>query len=202
MTYHMTIFLGDIGCKLGVHIIDTFMVTSIMTLAYISIDRDICICFPEVGDTKRANPTLIIAAIWMLAILSLSPFSIYCRKSNFAGNSCDCRYAWPSPTHYRVYKFLFVAIWFLIPFTTMIFCYTKIVLQLWGRKGESNSIDNDRSGKKKHSIKMMILATSLFFFSWFPYTDCVVFVKRNEGWQSKDSWVSLCNLMLCVLNLL
>eukprot|EP00795_Rhopilema_esculentum_P012278 gene12278-2920_t len=95
--------MGDIGCKLGVHIIDTFMITSIMTLAYISIDRYICICFP------------------------------------------------------------------------------KIVLQLWGRKGESNSIDNDRSGKKKRSIKMMILATSLFFFSWFPYTMLYLLKEMKVG---------------------
>ncbi|XP_065051119.1 neuropeptide FF receptor 2-like [Rhopilema esculentum] len=173
--------MGDAGCKLGIHIIDTFLVTSVLTLGYISIDRYICICHPQVTRLRRVHPVWINIGLWVSAIIFLSPFSIYCYRGKVASNSCDCRSAWPAAVYYRVYKFVLASVWFHIPFLTMIFCYSKIILQLWGKKGERSSIAYDQSGKKKRSIKMMILATSLFFTSWFPYTVLYLIKEMNVG---------------------
>ena len=166
-----SVFLGTAGCKIGIHAINVFMLTSIFTLAYISIDRYLCVCHPKIGYARRLHPGWVIAAIWIFSILFLSPFSIFCGKSKDPGkNSCDCYSRWPRREQYTVYQFSVVIVGFYIPFITMLISYLQICIRLWGRKGERSSIENDQSGKKKRSIKMMILATSLFFISWFPYT--------------------------------
>ena len=63
----------------------------------------------------------------------------------------------------------------------MVFCYSKIIVRLWGTKKIKTSIGEDKSGKKIKSIKMMILATSLFFISWFPYTVLYLVKEMKVG---------------------
>ena len=156
------------------------MLTSILTLTYISIDRYLCVCQPKIGYARRMQPLWVIMAIWACAIIFTSPFSVFCRRNpDPARNSCDCDTSWPSAKGYTAYKFIVVVVGFYIPFLVMLFSYSRISVHLWGRKGDRSSIQNDRSGKKKRSIKMMILATSLFFMSWFPYTVLYV-VKHME----------------------
>jgi len=170
--------VGTIGCKIGIFGIDTFMFASILTLAYISIDRYMCICHPKVGYVGKLRPGWAIGAIWILSILTSLPFSIYCQKNKEAGkNSCDCYSAWPSDDHYTAYKFIIVTVGFYVPFMAMVFSYSKICLFIWGKKGGRSSFAADKSGKIKRSIKMMILATTLFFVSWFPYT--VVYLVKH-----------------------
>ena len=95
--------------------------------------------------------------------------------------SCDCYSAWSDISHYMIFKFAVVIVGFYIPFLMMLFSYLQICIRLWGRKGERSSIENDQSGKKKRSIKMMILATSLFFISWFPYTVLYLMKQMKAG---------------------
>ena len=167
------------------------MLTSTLTLAYISVDRYICICYPSLGYTNRVSPVWVIAAIWLFGTIFLCPFLIYCKKSSSTKNSCDCRTAWPSPSQHRVYSFSIVFVGFYIPFITMVFCYSKIIVRLWGRKGQKSSIGEDKSGKKKKSIKMMILATSLFFISWFPYTVLYLVKEMKVGNPSIIGYVQI-----------
>ena len=182
LTKKLITLIGAVGCKSSIYIIDIFMLTSVSTLAYISIDRYICICRPTVGNRKTLHPKYVITILWFAAAIFLLPFPIICRKSADSWkNSCDCHSAWPSRDHYTAYKFVIVVVGFYIPFITMIVCYSKICSKLWGTGGTASSISKDRSGKKKRSIKMMLLATTLFFVSWFPYTVLYLIKQLNVG---------------------
>ena len=158
------------------------MITSIFTLAYISIDRYLCICHPKVSFTRKVHPGWIITAIWVTSMILLLPYAIFCQSSKEIGkNSCDCHSAWPSRNHRTIYKFTLIIVGFHVPFMTMLFSYSQICMFLWGNQGRRTSIDNDKSGKIKRSVKMMILATSLFFVSWFPYTVTYLMKHMKAG---------------------
>ena len=147
---------------------NTFILASTFTLAYISIERYMCICHPRVTFLKEITGRIILG-LWLVSITSTLPYSIFCKAREGQRRSCDCHSEWPSIKFYTLFKLVMVIVGFLVPLLTMLFCYSQICIRLWGRKGERSSIENDQSGKKKRSIKMMILATSLFFISWFPY---------------------------------
>ena len=155
---------------------------SSFTLTYISIDRYMCICFPKIRHPKTIHPGWIILILWIISFLFTLPFSIYCDATHSqTSNSCDCYSRWPSRQQRTAFKFATVIFGFYIPFLIILFSYSQICIRLWGRKGERSSIENDQSGKKKRSIKMMILTTSLFFISWFPYTVLYLMKQMKAG---------------------
>ena len=165
-----------------------FMLASTLTLAYISIDRCMCICHPRVRLLKAIHPGRIILAVWLVAIVFMLPYPIFCKRSTTSvTHSCDCTSAWPDKSHYTTFKFALVIVGLYIPFLTILFNYMQICIHLWGRRGEQSSIENDQSGKKKRSVKMMILSTSLFFMSWFPFT--VLYLVRDMESGNKSTVV-------------
>ena len=145
------------------------MMASTFTLAYLSIDRYLRICHARITLIKAIHPAWIILLVWMFSILFLLPFTIFCKSDKTRNLKCKCL-GMPYKQQPIEFHFSVIIIGFYIPLLTMLFSYSQICIRLWGRKSERSSIENDQSGKKKRGIKMIILATSLFFIAWFPYT--------------------------------
>ena len=162
------LFSGTAGCKISAHSMNTFILASTFTLAYISIERYMCICHPRVTFLKEITGRIILG-LWLVSITIMLPYLIFCKAGKGQTSSCDCHSEWSSLQYYTTFKFVTVIVGFLVPLLTMLVCYSQICIRLWGQNGKRSSIENDQSGKKKRSIKMMILATLLFFISWFPY---------------------------------
>lgn len=159
------------------------MAVSTTTLCFISLDRFIGICQNSFNRRDVPHPKYAIPVMWLAAFLFFTPTSIYCKKSvKIKDNSCDCYNEWPSHRANRVFKMALVAIWILIPFAIMIFCYVKILRKLRDT-GLSEVIPNDPTGSKKKSVMMLVLSTATFFASWFPYACLFILRELKIGDQ-------------------
>ena len=132
------------------------------------------------GNTSRLDNTSIVDRFNQLHDVC---FNFLQNEQTRTNDSCDYLSSWPNLDNILHTYFSVVIIGIYIPFLTMLFSYSQICIRLWGRKGERSSIENDQSGKKKRSIKMIILATSLFFISWFPYT-LLYLLMAMKAWNS------------------
>ena len=158
------------------------MATSIITLAYISIDRYLNLCRRSIGQNKGTHPKYIIIIIWLATALFFTPFSMYCHhRKGPLENACDCESRWPSANYYEIYSHMIVILGFFVPFTAILFCYSKVCVRLFGRSRSNDIIPNDPTGSKRRSIKMLLLATTLFFVSWFPYSLLYMMKKASTG---------------------
>ena len=159
------------------------MAATITTLCYISIDRYIGICRNTFNELTLPHPKYIIPIIWLTILIFFIPCSLYCKKSiKIRDNSCDCYNEWPSHKANVTFYIAIVLIWLIIPFTIMIFCYVNIFRKLQ-RTDVNDAMPNDPNGSKKKGVKMLILSTSMFFISWFPYAFLFVLKKLEIGDQ-------------------
>ena len=173
-------FLGDVGCKCGIYILDIFLGVSLLSLAVISLDRYFGICKGGLSNAgeRTARASVILPLIWLAAAVVYLPMTIACEKSKKPGSlACDCHSKWPEQKHYAMYSFFVTFFIYIIPFTSMGVCYFKICRKLWGDRDEM--IASDPSGTKKKCIKMLVATTSIFFIAWTPY-NCLYVLKKLE----------------------
>ncbi len=169
---------GEIGCKCAIFSLDVFFGTALLILAYISLDRYNGICArPLKMNESRVSGAVIIPLIWLAASLAYAPMIFACRRSTKIGKlSCDCHSTWPKEEYYTAYAFFIVMVTYLIPFSTMVFCYFKIFRKLW-RRDENSMIPLDPTGSKRRSVRMLMFTTLIFFLCWTPY-NCLYILKK------------------------
>eukprot|EP00795_Rhopilema_esculentum_P001086 gene1086-15419_t len=173
--------LGDFGCKCGLFVLDIFLGTALLSLAFISLDRyhGICKSFSSFG-SEKVKARFIIPLIWIAAAVSYFPMTVVCKKSRQPGSlACDCHSSWPAPKYYTVYAFFITIIIYIVPFVTMLVCYTRICRKLWWGTDINSIIPADAVGSKKRSIKMLVATTLLFFLTWTPYNMLYMVKKLN-----------------------
>ena len=159
------------------------MAASITTLCYISIDRYIGICKSSFNQHIMPHPKYIVPIIWLIVLMFFTPMSLYCKKSiKILDNSCDCLDEWPSHTSNVRYHVSMVIIWLIIPFSIMAFCYTQILRRL-RQIDIADLISNDRNANRRRGTKLLVLSTTMFFISWFPYASVFLLHKLQIGNQ-------------------
>ena len=159
------------------------MAVSITTLCYISIDRYIGICKSSFNQHIMPHPKYILPIIWLTALVFFTPMSLYCKKSiKLLDNSCECSGNWPSSNSNVRYHISLVIIWLIIPFSIMAFCYIQILRRL-RQIDIADLIPNARSTNKRRGTKLLVLSTTMFFISWFPYAILNILRKLQVGNQ-------------------
>ena len=159
------------------------MAASITTLCYISIDRYIGICKSSFNQNIMPHPKYIVPIIWLTVIVFFTPMSLYCKKSiKLLDNSCECSRNWPSSHSNVRYHVSMVIIWLIIPFSIMAFCYTQILRRLQ-QIDIADLISNDHNANRKRGTKLLVLSTTMFFISWFPYGVLLILRKLQIGNQ-------------------
>lgn len=108
-----------------------------------------------------------------------------CKRSSKPGSlSCDCHSAWPKAIYYAAYSMYVTCMIYVIPFTSMLFCYYKICNKLWRSDAENSLLPSDPTGTKRKGIKMLIVTTLIFFVAWTPY-NCLFVLKKFDLIQPK-----------------
>ena len=176
--FECSTFLGDVGCKCGIFILDIFIGVSLLSLAFISLDRYFGICKSGLSNAgeRTARATIVLPLIWLAAAVVYLPMAFACEKSKAPGSlACDCHSKWPGQKHYAMYSFFVTFVIYLIPFTSMGVCYFKICRKL--REDHDEMIASGPLGTKKKCIKMLVTATCIFFIAWTPYNGLYVLKK-------------------------
>ncbi|XP_033963070.1 pyroglutamylated RF-amide peptide receptor [Pseudochaenichthys georgianus] len=189
-------FGGVLVCKTVPFVQTTAIVTGILTMTCIAIERYQGIVFPlkmrRQYSSKRAYKML--GLVWLASVIVGSPMLFVQQlevKYDFLYDHYHvcCQESWRSHTHRQVYTTFIMVALFLLPLAAMLFLYTRIGIKLWIRKrvGDSSVLNtmNHRemvkiTRKKKRAVKMMITIVLLFTICWAPFHTVHMLFEYND----------------------
>ncbi|XP_046888589.1 pyroglutamylated RF-amide peptide receptor isoform X2 [Hypomesus transpacificus] len=193
---------GVLVCKTVPFVQTTAIVTGILTMTCIAIERYQGIVYPlkmrRQYTPKRAYRML--GLVWIASVMVGSPMLFVQQlevKYDFLYDQYHvcCQESWRSLTHRQVYTTFIMVALFLLPLAAMLFLYTRIGIELWIRKriGDSSVLStmnhreiNKISRKKKRAVKMMITIVLLFTICWAPFHTVHMLFEYNDLEKKHD----------------
>ncbi|XP_075705836.1 pyroglutamylated RF-amide peptide receptor [Rhinoderma darwinii] len=176
---------GAFACKMVPFVQSTAIVTEILTMTCIAVERHQGIIHPlkmKWQYTNRRAFTML-GIVWLIAALVGIPLWHVQQleiKYDFLYEKqyVCCLEKWTSHVHQKVYTTFILVILFLLPLTLMLLLYSKIGYELWIKKrvGDASVLQTIHgnemskiSRKKKRAIIMMITVVILFAVCWAPF---------------------------------
>ncbi|XP_059387563.1 pyroglutamylated RF-amide peptide receptor-like [Carassius carassius] len=193
---------GVLVCKTVPFVQTTAIVTGILTMTCIAVERYQGIVYPlkmkRQYTPKRAYRML--GLVWIAAVLVGSPMLFVQQlevKYDFLydHHHVCCQERWHSLLHRQVYTTFIMVALFLLPLAAMLFLYSRIGIELWIRKrvGDSSVLStmnhreiNKISRQKKRAVKMMITIVLLFTVCWAPFHIVHMLFEYNELEKNYD----------------
>ncbi|KAM9425839.1 pyroglutamylated RF-amide peptide receptor [Pholidichthys leucotaenia] len=176
---------GVLVCKMVPFVQTTAIVTCILTMTCIAIERYQSIVFPLKMRRQQTSkrPYKMLGLVWIASLIVGSPMLFVQQlkvKYDFLYDHYHvcCQESWSSLTHRQAYTTFIMVALFLLPLAAMLFLYTRISIKLWTRKRVGTfsvlSTMNHREvckmlRKKKKAVKMMIIIVLLFTICWAPF---------------------------------
>ncbi|XP_019389573.1 PREDICTED: pyroglutamylated RFamide peptide receptor isoform X1 [Crocodylus porosus] len=176
---------GAFACKMVPFVQSTAIVTEILTMTCIAVERHQGIVHPlkmKWQYTNRRAFTML-GIVWLLAAIVGSPMWHVQQlevKYDFLYEKeyVCCLEEWTSPVHQKIYTTFILVILFLLPLMLMLLLYSKIGYELWIKKrvGDASVLQtihgNEMSKilrKKKRAVIMMVVVVVLFAVCWAPF---------------------------------
>ncbi|XP_055032124.2 pyroglutamylated RF-amide peptide receptor [Misgurnus anguillicaudatus] len=193
---------GVLVCKTVPFVQTTAIVTGILTMTCIAIERYQGIVYPlkmkRQYTPKRAYKTL--GLVWIAAVMVGSPMLFVQQlevKYDFLYDlhHVCCQERWRSLLHRQLYSTFIMVALFLLPLAAMLFLYSRIGIELWIRKrvGDSSVLStmnnreiNKISKKKKRAVKMMVTIVLLFTICWAPFHIVHMLFEYNDLEKNYD----------------
>lgn len=165
---------GSLMCKMVPFLQGLSVNASINTLMAIAIDRYMAICRPLQNHMTRKMARSIIAVIWVVAALIMSPWIVYFERFDISTplqTIYVCGQAWPS---LKMEKGYFLGAIFLtcytIPLCLISACYALIACRVL--RGQTPGITSSLSLRLRRSrvraLEMLVVVVILFALSWLP----------------------------------
>ncbi|XP_007532329.2 pyroglutamylated RF-amide peptide receptor [Erinaceus europaeus] len=176
---------GAFICKMVPFVQSTAIVTEILTMTCIAVERHQGIVHPfkmKWQYTNRRAFTML-GIVWLVAVIVGSPMWHVQRleiKYDFLYEKehICCLEEWTSPIHQKVYTTFILVILFLLPLLVMLILYSKIGYELWIKKrvGDGSVLRTIHgtemskiARKKKRAVVMMLVVVALFAVCWAPF---------------------------------
>ncbi|XP_051529580.1 pyroglutamylated RF-amide peptide receptor-like [Myxocyprinus asiaticus] len=193
---------GVLVCKTVPFVQTTAIVTGILTMTCIAIERYQGIVYPlkmkRQYTPKRAYKML--GLVWIAAVMVGSPMLFVQQlevKYDFLydHHHVCCQERWHSLVHRQIYTTFIMVALFLLPLAAMLLLYSRIGIELWIRKrvGDSSVLStmnhreiNKISRKKKRAVKMMITIVLLFTICWAPFHIVHMLFEYNDLEKNYD----------------
>lgn len=181
--------LGRVGCKAEGMIEVSLLITSVITLCFISYDRLTAIAFPMETRLNFKTTKFVIAGSWIGGVILSSPlafFRTYQERQwrNFLESYCkeDMQVL---PLYWHI--LVIALVW--IPMAVLIFCYSMIFWKLDQYEKLRKKRDNPLqiSYKRKFALTLFIVVVS-FVLLRLPFTT-LVFIRYNMLQRSEGNQV-------------
>uniref|UniRef100_A0A3B3XQ22 Type II GnRH receptor n=1 Tax=Poecilia mexicana TaxID=48701 RepID=A0A3B3XQ22_9TELE len=173
---------GDAACRLLMFMKLVAMYSCAFVTVVISLDRQSAILNPlGISEAKRKSKIMLTVAWTMSFILSLPQMFIFHNVTiTVPQNFTQCTthgsfiHRWQE-TLYNMFTFTCL---FLLPLVIMIFCYTRILVEISSRMAQNNTLSRDIHLRRSHSnipkarmrtLKMSIVIVTSFIICWTPY---------------------------------
>uniref|UniRef100_A0A3B5APC5 Type II GnRH receptor n=1 Tax=Stegastes partitus TaxID=144197 RepID=A0A3B5APC5_9TELE len=172
---------GDVACRLLMFMKLVAMYSCAFVTVVISLDRQSAILNPlGISEAKRKSKIMLTVAWTMSVILSLPQMFIFHNVTitvpeNFT--QCTTHGSFVQRWQETLYNmFTFVCL-FLLPLAIMIFCYTRILIEISSRMARSNRKShvhlrrshNNIPKARMRTLKMSIVIVTSFIICWTPY---------------------------------
>ncbi|KAM7331050.1 hypothetical protein ACRRTK_010239 [Alexandromys fortis] len=177
--------MGAFICKMVPFVQSTAVVTEILTMTCIAVERHQGLVHPFKMKWQYTNQRAftILGVVWLVAVIVGSPMWHVQRleiKYDFLYEKehICCLEEWASPMHQRIYTTFILVILFLLPLVLMLVLYSKIGYELWIKKrvGDSSVLQSSHgkemskiARKKKRAVVMMVTVVALFAACWAPF---------------------------------
>ncbi|XP_072421294.1 gonadotropin releasing hormone receptor 4 [Chiloscyllium punctatum] len=173
---------GDIACRLLMFLKLMAMYSCAFVTVVISVDRQSAILNPlGISEAKKKNKIMLTVAWILSVILSIPQIILFHTVSitepqNFTQCSTmgSFKEHWQE-TSYNMFTFVFL---FLVPLVIMIYCYTRILVEISKRMNKGNlsskevhlrrSTNNIPKARMK-TLKMSVIIVTSFIVCWTPY---------------------------------
>ncbi|XP_043917470.1 pyroglutamylated RF-amide peptide receptor [Protopterus annectens] len=173
---------GEFACKMVPFVQSTAIVTEILTMACIAVERHQGIVHPlrmKWQYTNRRAFTML-GIVWLVAAAFGAPVWHVQRlevKYDFLYEQhyVSCLEEWKKPLHQKIYSTFILVILFLLPLTIMVVLYSKIGYELWIKKrvGDASVLQTIHgsemskiSRKEKRCILQGMLIIAFFGVCW------------------------------------
>ncbi|XP_034032429.1 gonadotropin releasing hormone receptor 4 [Thalassophryne amazonica] len=173
---------GDAACRLLMFLKLVAMYSCAFVTVVISLDRQSAILNPlGISEAKRKSKIMLSVAWTMSVVLSLPQMFIFHNVTitvpeNFT--QCTTHGSFVQRWQETVYNmFMFVCL-FLLPLVIMIFCYTRILIEISSRMARNHLLSRDVHLRRSHNnipkarmrtLKMSIVIVTSFIICWTPY---------------------------------
>ena len=162
-------------CKLIPSCMHVTVYMSTFTLTVVSVQRYRAVFYPfSTKANSLAKTVFIIIFIDLLAIIFTLPYTWSMVVVTDPYGKPDCIENWPHGLDGWMYGLFTYVIQFIIPFTTIVICYTRIMTHLRKRAigGRSESMTThqilEETAKITRMNKMLISIAVIFGICWFP----------------------------------
>ncbi|KAM8893188.1 gonadotropin releasing hormone receptor 4 [Spinachia spinachia] len=173
---------GDVACRLLMFMKLVAMYSCAFVTVVISLDRQSAILNPlGISEAKRKSKIMLTVAWTMSVILSVPQMIIFHNVTiTVPDNFTQCTTHGSFVQHWQetLYNmFTFVCL-FLLPLVIMIFCYTRILIEISSRMARGNLLSRDVHLRRSHNnipkarmrtLKMSIVIVTSFIVCWTPY---------------------------------
>ncbi|XP_026878517.1 C-X-C chemokine receptor type 4b [Electrophorus electricus] len=159
-----TWYFGWFLCKAVNMIYTVNLYSSVLILAFISLDRYLAVVHATNSQSKRRllADRMIYVAVWLPAMLLTVPDLVFAKvRSSGTGDICERIY----PSHANVWKAAFrfqhIIVGFVLPGLVILVCYCMIISRLsTASKGQT---------LKRRALKTTVILILCFFTCWLPY---------------------------------
>ncbi|CAJ1048866.1 substance-K receptor [Xyrichtys novacula] len=151
----------------------TAMFSSIYSMAAIAVDRYMAIIHPLKPRLSSTSTKVVIAVIWIVAILLAFP-QCYYSVTRFYYPRTVCMVDWPDDyggKHQLSYQYAVILLIYLFPLLVMLVTYSLVGRSLWGGHipGEATDHYHSQITAKRKVVKMMVVVVVTFALCWLPY---------------------------------
>ncbi|XP_070491080.1 substance-K receptor [Chironomus tepperi] len=177
--------LGIVGCKVEATIEVSFLITSVITLCFVSYERLTAIAFPMQARLTLHDTKVVIVASWICGLILSSPLAIFKNYTerqwrNFLEAFCSENVN-VLPLYWHV--IIVALVW--IPLVVLIFCYTTIFIKLDQYERVRKRRDHPLTiSYKRKFAKTLFIVVVTFFVLRIPFTTFVF--MRSYRLQSSE----------------
>lgn len=137
---------------------------SAYTLIALSLDRYIAILYPLRPKMTRFQAKLIIACVWIVALITPLPTAIVSKLVQPAvwvesgiTDRYTCTEDFANQTYRQVYSLALMILQYFFPFVVLLYTYTRIAIAVWGKTtpGEAEDARDKRLAASKRKVSEM-----------------------------------------------
>ncbi|XP_078659488.1 QRFP-like peptide receptor [Branchiostoma floridae x Branchiostoma belcheri] len=179
---------GDFMCRFYTFILGVSVVSSILTMVVIAMDRFFAIIFPLKARVTDTNAVVVVALIWTASIATHIPLLVVLEQMEITWDDGHrevwCRESWPDYERQRaVYTIFLFVVMYTLPLLIISGAYAMIAKTLWNKKTPGVTIvatESAQAKTKRKVIRMMVVVVLAFFICWTPYQILQLYIEFTD----------------------